>query len=264
MSKELFDRVQEVLVEKGRRRTRQQKHHWAFQGLVSCGHCGCALVGEVKKGRYIYYHCTGYRGKCPERYVREEELAEQFGEALRALKLDGEVLSWILTALKGSHKDEKRYHDEIIGNLQKQYSKLQDRLDAMYIDKLDGKIAQEFYDRKNEEWRREQAEILRKIEKHQNANTAYLEEGTRILELAQHAVILYEKQDMPKKRRLLNFVLSISTWKDGRLTPGYRKPFDLLAVTNLAYQKKKALSPAKDGLFDIWLPGTDSNRRPSG
>jgi hypothetical protein len=60
---------------------------------------------------------------------------------------------------------------------------------------------------------------------------------------------------MSEKRRLLNFVLSNSSWKDGRLIPGYRKPFDLLAVTNLAYQKEKALSPAKDGLFDIWLPG---------
>jgi len=51
-----------------------------------------------------------------------------------------------------------------------------------------------------------------------------------------------------------------STWKNGRLTPGYRKPFDLLAVTNLAYQKEKALSPSKDGLFDIWLPFVDSFR----
>jgi site-specific DNA recombinase len=161
--------------------------------MVSCGHCGCALVGELKKGRYIYYHCTGHKGKCQGKYVREEELAEHFGEALRALKLDGKVYSWIVTALKGNHKEEKRYHDEIVGNLQKQYSKLQDRLDAMYIDKLDGRIAQEFFDRKSEEWRREQVDILRKIERHQNANTAYLEEGTRILELAQHAVTLYEK-----------------------------------------------------------------------
>jgi len=264
VTKELFDRVQEVLVEKGRRRTRQQKHQWAFQGLVSCGHCGCALTGEIKKGRYIYYHCTGHKGKCPEKYVREEELADHFGEALRAIKLDSEVLSWIVTALKGSHKDEKRYHDEIIANLQKQYGRLQDRLDAMYIDKLDGRIAPEFFDRKSEEWRREQADILRKIEKHQNANHAYLDEGGRILELAQHAVILYEKQEMVEKRRLLNFVFSNSSWKDGRLTPVYRKPFDLLAVTNLAYQREKARFPTKEGLFDIWLPGTDSNRRQGG
>jgi hypothetical protein len=34
-------------------------------------------------------------------------------------------------------------------------------------------------DRKKNDWRTEQAEILRKIEKHQNANFFYLEEGVR-------------------------------------------------------------------------------------
>ena len=30
------------------------------------------MVGEIKKNRYVYYHCTGYKQKCPERYTREE------------------------------------------------------------------------------------------------------------------------------------------------------------------------------------------------
>jgi len=51
-----------------------------------------ALTGEIKKGRYVYYHCTGHKGKCPERYVREEELDRGFTEALRAIKIDKEVL----------------------------------------------------------------------------------------------------------------------------------------------------------------------------
>jgi site-specific DNA recombinase len=69
--------VQEVLTEKGQRRTRQQKHRWAFQGLLTYGHCGCAITAEIKQGRYVYYHCTGYKGKCPEKYVREEDIAAQ-------------------------------------------------------------------------------------------------------------------------------------------------------------------------------------------
>ena len=40
ISRELYDRVQEVMVDKGNRRTRHQKHDWALQGLLSCGHCG--------------------------------------------------------------------------------------------------------------------------------------------------------------------------------------------------------------------------------
>ena len=38
---------------------------------------------------------------------------------------------------------------EMIAKLQKEYQKLQDRIDAMYVDKLDGKVPLEFFDRKN-------------------------------------------------------------------------------------------------------------------
>ena len=68
-----------------------------------------------------YYHCTGHKGKCPEKYVREEEMAIQFGAALQAIHLDGEVLEWMATALKASHSDTKRYHDEMSATFQKQY-----------------------------------------------------------------------------------------------------------------------------------------------
>jgi hypothetical protein len=30
------------------------------------------MVGEIKKARYVYCHCTGYKGKCLEPYTREE------------------------------------------------------------------------------------------------------------------------------------------------------------------------------------------------
>jgi site-specific DNA recombinase len=252
------------MVDKGNRRTRHQKHDWAFQGLLSCGHCGCALVAELKKQQYVYYHCTGNRGKCPEKYAREEDIALQFGNAIKAIQLDEEVLEWIKAALKGSHAAEERHHREALASSQEQYDKLQKRLDAIYLDKLDGEISREFYEQKSSQWRREQEEVLRKIERHQDANRAYLDEGIRLLELAQRAAILYEKQEMAEKRRLLNFVCSNSIWKDGKLIPNYRKPFDLLAVTNLEYQKQKAISLSENDLFDFWLPGRDSNPRPSG
>jgi site-specific DNA recombinase len=264
ISQELFTRVQEVLTEKGNRRTRQQKHRWAFQGLLSCGHCGCAFTAEIKKGRYVYYHCTGYKGRCPEKYVREEEIAAQFGVALEAIHLDGDVLTWMVTALKTSHSDTKRYHGEMITALQKQYQRLQHRLDAMYVDKLDGTISQAFFDERSGAWRSEQADILRKIEQHQQANQTYVDEGVRLLELAQRATMLYERQEMREKRRLLDFVFSNSTWQDGHLVQTYRKPFDMLAITNEAYRKEKAARGASDGLFDKWLPGPDSNQRPIG
>ena len=49
-------------------------------------------------GRLIYYHCTGYKGKCPEKWVREEELDRQFGEALAAIAIDDKALTWFVPA----------------------------------------------------------------------------------------------------------------------------------------------------------------------
>jgi site-specific DNA recombinase len=264
ITQDLFDCVQTVLTEKGQRRTGQQKHTWAFQGLISCGYCGCAFVAEIKKGRYVYDHYTGNKGKCPEKYVREEEIARQFGEALQAIQPDGEIFSWIVTALKESHQEAKRYHDECVAAFQKQYQKLQDRLDRMYIDKLDGSIPQNQFDHMSESFRKEQSDLLRHIEKHQQANQTYLDEGVHLLELAQKAVVLYEKQDMQEKRRLLDFVCSKSQWRDRKLILTYHKPFDLPASTKIAYTKTKAASPVENGFCTVWLPGPDSNQRPIG
>lgn len=137
------------------------------------------MVAEIKKGRYVYYHCTGNRGKCAGPYAREELLDARFAKALGSLALDDEVVDWMTAALRQSHADEKRFHDEAIGRLQAEYQVLQQRLDGMYVDKLDGRIAAEFFERKSAEWRRRQSTILHSIEAHQQANQNYLEDGLR-------------------------------------------------------------------------------------
>ena len=259
ISKELYERVQNIMDEKGNRRTRVQKYNWAFQGLLTCGHCGCALSAEIKKQRYVYYHCTGNKGKCPEKWVREEVVAKQFGQIIDALKMDSGVLDWVVAALRESHQDEKRYHDERVAALQDNYKKLQHRLDAMYVDKLDGRIDPNFHDQKNAEWKQEQDAVLKKIESHQGANRTYFDEGLKLLELAQRAVFLYEKQDMQEKRRIINFVCSNSIWKDGRLYPNYRQPFDMLAETSKSWAQIKTVSGGKKAKIENWLGDRDSN-----
>ena len=72
VSRELWDRVQNTLDRRFATRHRKVKHNFSFSRLITCRHCGYSLLGEIKKGRYIYYHCSGYKGKCPEPYTREE------------------------------------------------------------------------------------------------------------------------------------------------------------------------------------------------
>lgn len=255
VSRSLWQEVQDVLDRRFANRHRKSKHEWAFSGLVSCGHCGCALVAEIKKGKYIYYHCTGYKGRCPERYTREEVLDEKFAEVLQQLWFDDEVMDWVAEALRQSHEDEKQQHDEAIDRLQAEYTRLQNRLDSMYLDKLDGRIDAGFFDRKAAEWREEQDRVLRDIETHQAANQGYMEEGVQLLELARKAHELFPKQKPSEKRRLLGFLLSNCTWKDGELTAEFRQPFDMLASTAISHREKVAAGVGKESVSEIWLRG---------
>ena len=83
-------------------------------------------------------------------------LGDRFADALRRLRFDDEILEWVCDALRESHADEKRFREEAVGRLQVEYDKLAKRIDAMYEDKLDGRVDAAFFDRKSAEWRSEQ------------------------------------------------------------------------------------------------------------
>ena len=260
VTRELWEQVQAILDGRGSKKTRKMKEQFAFSGLITCGHCGCAMVGEIKKGRYIYYHCTGFKGKCPEPYTREEVLEEKFTGLLKGIAFSEETLVWVRQALRESHRDERQFHDDAIAKLQREHRRLQDRIDAMYEDKLDGRIGSDFFDAKAAEMRAAQTAIMRDLGAHQTANRSYIEEGVQLLELAHNAHALFESQPATAKRKLLDFVLSNCTWKGGELTAKYRQPFDVLAVAVASEQQRVGAGMAETARNDIWLPSLDTFR----
>ena len=64
------------------------------------------MVGELKKSRYTYYHCTEGRGRCTDPYVREELLGGNLGNVLRELIIAPTMLSWLETAVAESDTTE--------------------------------------------------------------------------------------------------------------------------------------------------------------
>jgi site-specific DNA recombinase len=183
----------------------------------------------------------------------------KFTELLKGISFSADVLSWVTRALKESHEDEKKLHDEEIVKLQRDHRRIQERIDAMYLDKLDGRIDANFFDCKASEWRAQQTRIRSNIDAHHAANQSYIQEGIKLLELAQHAARLFESQPAKEKRKLLDFVLSNCTWKEGELVAQYRHPFDILADAVAAQPRvQPAMLPNLDK-SEIWLPGMDSN-----
>ena len=101
--------------------------------------------------------------------------------------------------------------------------------------------------------------VLRNIETHVTANQNYIEEGIKLLQLARRAHELFENQPANEKRKLLNFVLSNSVWKNGKLLAEYRQPFDLLAVAIASDEQLRSLESARAAENENWLPTLDSN-----
>ncbi len=264
---ELWERVQGVLDGRFAKKAKRGKHDFAFSGLIACAQCGCAVVGEIKKQRYVYYHCTGYADKCQgnpatcrRKHVREEALEAQFTDLLGRLKFDDEVLEWVREALHASHADERREHEEVIRRHQGEYKRLDERIHAMYVDKLDGLVDAAFFERMSNQWREEQNRCLREIERLQAADRSYLDEGAQLLELAWNGQRLFERQEPREKRRLLDFVLSNCTWEGGNVVATFRQSFDLLAETAAIASRAEAGEAAKSAKTEIWLGDLDSNQ----
>lgn len=111
ISKALYDKVQKVMLMRGRQQ-KLKKSPLQLCGLLKCGTCGCAITGETitkryKNGtsqRFTYYRCTKKRGACDEPYTREEVLTEQLKNTLHLYALPE---SWAKEMCALADKDEK-------------------------------------------------------------------------------------------------------------------------------------------------------------
>ena len=180
------------------------------------------------------------------------------------MHFDDEVLGWVREALQASHADQRREHHAALARLQAERKRLGDRINAIYIDnyidKLDGKIGGDFYDRFAGEWREEQLRLQREINRHETAEQSNMDEGVQVLELARNAQSLFARQKPREKRRLLNFVLSNCSWEDGTVRAAFRQPFDLIAETTAIAAGQEASKTANSAKNEIWLPFLNTYR----
>jgi len=210
--------------------TKKNIHSFLFKGIIKCAECDCTISWETQKGN-IYGHCHHYRPCNQNMRLKEEQIELQLIDVLDRLKIkNSRIADWMKKSLKESHQDEKHYRQTSLEELNKQYDKLQVRLDKMYEDKLDEKIKEDFYNRKEKEYRTEQSQILEDKEKHQNSDINYKELGLNFYELAQRGKEIYLKlREKPEeKRKLLKLVFENFKLNNGILNYTYTKPFEIL------------------------------------
>jgi DNA invertase Pin-like site-specific DNA recombinase len=254
VTRECWQRVQELLDARAENKIRKVKHDFAYTGLVRCGHCGCMLVGELKKGKYVYYHCTGNRGKCTEPYTRQEVLIREFANVLQELVIPQPILEWLGDAVLTSDQTEQAARAQAIKKLQARYDQIQARIETMYLDKLDGRITQEFFDKQSAAWRCEQEGLQRKIQDIQKATPAPIDQAVDTLRLMSRASELFLQQPAAEQRRLLQVVVEKAAWQDGALRTTLFEPFEILRHSNQESYRKEKENGGSGRDLGIWLP----------
>jgi site-specific DNA recombinase len=131
--------------------------------------------------------------------------------------------------LRSSYLEEKEFRERETKKLSHEFEHLQTRINRAYEDRLDGIINDAYWLDVSAKWRKRQDTIQSQLEKFKNANRNYLDNGIRILELAQSAYSQYVTREPMKKRELLNFLLSNCTLDGLTLYSTYKKPFNFIA-----------------------------------
>ena len=242
ISRELFREVQHHLINPKKYKSR--KDLFAYTNLINCGVCGFSVTAQIQKKRYIYYHCSGYKGNCNQPYVREEIIEQKIALLLGNLHVTDDIQEMVICGMKESLKEKIDYHNTCVQQVEKQIKVLQNRIDQSYLDKLDGKIAEDFWLDQNRKWLSEKENLSIKLVGYQKADTSYLENAAFILELAKKASKLFKQANLEQKRKLTGMLFLNCSLKDENLDLNLRSPLDVI------------LQSSKTG---NWRPQGDSN-----
>ena len=148
VSKKLFDRVQEIMREKGKPQ-KVKKHNFDFLGLMKCP-CSAAITAEKKikpSGReYVYYRCTKKKGPCQEKhFLRQEELYGQIKSFLQKVSLSSHDTERVLAELGKEEIQAKEQAKATVQNLKTQLGEVEQKLEKLLDVYLEETITAEEY-----------------------------------------------------------------------------------------------------------------------
>ena len=227
INKELFNKVQEILRFRSRP-SYNKKHYFVFRGVIRCAECGCQITAEEQKGHH-YYHCSKKRDPCPQSsvFLREENLAQQFKEAIAKVALNDKEFNWMISELKRERAlfAAEKVHNRISGEMKTQ--EVDDQLKRLLDMSLKGIIT-------NEEYKEKKTELFSRkfdISEKGDSNGDWLEHFKNFLTLAHQASYIAGEANFEAQRDFLRRAVSNLKLLDGNLIVSYTSAFKIAAET---------------------------------
>ena len=148
IAEDMFNTVQKMITTEKYKRN-EKKHHFLLDGLLVCYECKHKIGIKTKKNKYYWMVCNNYRRNsklnlCTSHGFSYNKLEETVLNYIKELfsKIDNEKIE--INIKNGT----TRYDcEKILKKLEVEIKLINDNIDKMYIDKLNGKISEEMYDR---------------------------------------------------------------------------------------------------------------------
>ena len=225
ISRELWDAVQAAF--SAHEKPVYRKHEFAYKGLLICGSCGRHLTAEIKKKRYVYHHCAGDEA-CRKTYIREEQLDDQVRTLLASIAIPEEAKAWLLQGIAKSREEQRVYHQTVVQEIRTEIKEQEVLTDRLYDDRIHRLIAEDFFWQRWDQLEEKRQQLSRDLAKHQHAEGAYVELGSKLIELIAQAPQIFERADPEQRRELVGLLTSNRVLKGKTLEFELRKPFDAL------------------------------------
>lgn len=237
ISKELFYRVQDRLIDPNK--TRKHNIDFAYTGLIRCAYCGCLLTAELKKGKYVYYHCTGNKGgSCKSDYINEIKIDKSIAEILKLIIIPKDIREKISNELKTVHLKKQGYSKEVKTNIIKQIQTLENRIEQAFTLKLDGNITYEFWKTQNDKWQAEKDKLRIQLDEIDKLDREFYDKADTLLGFTDNAYEYFAKGNIKQKRKILEIISDEITYKDKQFDIKLKPIFQTIAENQYILKQK--------------------------
>ena len=164
ISKDLFDKVQDVI--NGKNRSRYKKHFYPLRGFMTCNVCGCLITAFKQKG-FVYYYCTNGKGKCEEHkhYMKKEKAETLLASIFPKIQFDPEFIELCYEADKEKNRKDESFFENVKANLEKRLKLLQEQELRLLDVQLAGKYTKEAIEAKLGTLNKESADVKQQLQK---------------------------------------------------------------------------------------------------
>jgi hypothetical protein len=161
--------------------------------------------------------------------MREQDVATHLGSVLKDIYVPEGIAAQIVSSLRANLNRSEEDRMAALASIEQRLALIRTRMDKLYEDKLDGRIGEEFWERKYTEYQDQERDLKSKsAQLGRPVSEACVLTASRVFELASTAYSLYLTRNPAEQAQLLRSVLLNCSTDGVTLRPFYRKPFDLI------------------------------------